>query len=438
MRRTILIISFLLVLTLLLSNCNIPPNNENNTTDNQTENTNESSNTAETEIDEFEAVRENKEAWLSYGLSAYESEKKPENLKKFFTDRANMTYLTLYDHMFEYDSEKSIPVAEALFKFICDEYGKDALTDTEKRIEYKSAYLRSLGLDMEYAQTAEVEEFFISMDFSKTATYQYVMSFDNVTYYFKDFSVGSPAQYHAFLYHNTTGLWKLVQYLKTNNLNTGLDTDRQFNFYMNFNDSGFSETKYDTGNMYINDSYSALHEAVHAIGITQKDNIWLSEGICNYFGKMLGFNSQIAAASIQILTKVKQGYFDDRANAGDISAITYKTVYERYTEAGGKLDSVDNFDLFLYNNITVKIELNTNQYTTLADRYKIINGKECSSVGEELSYEQATSLVAYLAEIYGIEAVMQAYQTQDIEKTFGKNYESLKADWISYLELRAR
>ena len=32
-----------------------------------------------------------------------------------------------------------------------------------------------------------------------------------------------------------------------------------------------------------------------------------------------------------------------------------------------------------------------------------------------------------------IEKLLDAYHSQDIEKTFGKGYEELKSDWLAYL-----
>ncbi len=389
----------------------------------------------ETEPDPFGNIRESKETWLAYGLSAYENRKEPENLKEFFADGANMTYLTLYEHMFTFDSETSISVAEALFAFICDEYGVDALLDVEKRCAYKTAYLRSLGLDTEYVQLPEVEAFFNGMEFSSNATYPYIIAFDNVTYYFKDFGAGSPAQYHGFLYFSTTGLFEMIEYMKDNHVSDGLDTEREFNYYMTFDGSGYSKTLYANGDMYINESYSTLHEAVHAMGIgmKEKDNIWLSEGICNYFGRSLGFNDQIAASYIQILTMVQQGYFDDLINKGDASAILRKAVYDGYVNGGGRLDSADAFDFRLYSDVTARVELNSGSYVTLGEAYEIANKTAIESVGDEISYEQSTSLILYLVDTYGIDKVLEAYHTQDIVGAFGKGYEELKADWLGYL-----
>lgn len=427
MKTKIFCVALLLLMAMLIVSCtnnrDLPQNEETLTSDVSTDKP----------TDPFALLRSSGEEWISYGLSAYENGKQAENLKEFFSDRANMTYLTLYDHLFVYDKEKSVSVAEALFAFIYDEYGTEAVINLEKRCEYKNAYLRSIGVDIQYTNAPEVEAFFASMDFSCNSRYKYIISFDNVTYYFKDFSAGSSTQYHGFLYYSTTGLSEMIEYMKSNNLSEGFDTERKFNYYMTFDGSGYNKTVYSTGNMYINDSYSTLHEAVHAMGVTDGGNIWLSEGICNYFGKSLGFNDQIAASYIQLLTMAKQGYFDEQANAGKEEYVLYKKVYEYYIARGGKMDSIDTFDLRLYTDVNARVELDAGTYKTLGYVYKLINKTDCNAIGSELSYEQATSLVLYLADTYGSQKVLEAYRTQDIESALGKGYEELKSDWLSYL-----
>ena len=424
-------IAILLLMAMLLGSCistpDLPQDTEPPTLDSSTDTS------TETPEDPFELLRSSGEEWISYGLAAYEDGKQVANLKEFFSDRTNMTYLTLYDHFFTYDEAKSVPVAEALFAFIYDKYGAEAVLNLEKRCEYKSEYLKSLGLELEYTNASEAEALLASMDFSSNTTYKYIISFDNVTYYFKNFDVGSPTQYHGLLYFNTVGLYKMLNYLEENELDEGLDTNREFHYYMLFDGSGYSQTRYPSGNMYINDFSNTLHEAVHAMGVTKKDNIWLSEGLCNYFGKSLGFNDQIAASYIQLLTMTKQGYFDEQANAGNAQYVLYKSVYENYTAQGGKMDSVDTFDFRLYTDVNAKVELETDFYNTISNTYKLVNGKDYDGVGAELSYNHATSLVLYLVDTYGIEEVLDAYHSQDIVATFGKGYEELKADWLTYL-----
>lgn len=77
--------------------------------------------------------------------------------------------------------------------------------------------------------------------------------------------------------------------------------------------------------------------------------------------------------------------------------------------------------------------METDFYNTIGDTYKLVNGSDYEGVGAELSYNQAASLVLYLVDTYGIEEVLDAYHSQDIEETFGKGYEELKSDWLTYL-----
>ena len=116
MKTELSFIAILLLMAMLLGSCSntpgLPENTEPPTSDNSTDTP------TETPEDPFELLRLSEEEWISYGLAAYENDKEVENLKEFFSDRANMTYLTLYDHFFTYDKTKSVPVAEALFAFI--------------------------------------------------------------------------------------------------------------------------------------------------------------------------------------------------------------------------------------------------------------------------------------------------------------------------------
>jgi len=413
-----------------------PPVLEESTLPSESEIADESAVPVETEpseTDPFFEVRKSDEKWLAYGLAAYEENRESADLSEFFSKTANMSYLTLYDHWFVYDKEAVIPAAEALFRFIYENHGADALLDKEKRIQYKSEYLRSLGLDMDYLQQPEVEHFFANMKFSSTETYPYIMSFDNVTYHFKDFGEGSPSLYNAYLYNNTAALHKMIAYLKDNGLDENLNTERDFKYYMILDVGSHSQTKYATGDIIINDGASTLHEAMHAMGIYDLSNIWLGEGICDYFGKILCFNDQATSSVMQIMRNAAAGAYDEREAAGDIAAAYWKKAYSRYTSEGGLLTNLSSFDMRLYTDCLAALDGEGVYFETIGEVYEKINGRY-EGTGGELTYNQAASFVAYLADAYGIKEVMRAYRTQDIEEVFGKNYEELKKEWILYLE----
>ncbi len=437
MKKQMLIGALTLTAVLLFSACNDQPPTPPTSTDSDTlPITTEQ--VTEAPVDPFAAVRESDELWLSYGLAAYENQTEPQDLTEFFSVLTNQSYLTLYDDMFAYDPEKSVPVAEAFFRFVCDEYGVDALLDKDKRCEYKTAYLQSFGSELDYIQSPELEEFFSSMSFSVDDTdgaefpYEYV--WDHIHYYFKNFDAGSISGYHSTLYYTTTGLQKMVQYMDSLNAGDLLDTDREFHFYMTLN-GGASKTTPSNGHMYINVGVSALHEAVHSmgIGLTERRNIWLYEGLCNYFGRQLGFDPLVKTNQIVIFRMIGAGIYDEQAASGDQIAIQSKAVYDTYVSRGGKLDSVETFDIKLYTDVCAKLEFEFGGYKTMGDTWKEINQSEINSVGSDLSYDQATSMVHYLVDTYGIDKVLDAYRTQDMTAAFGKDYEALKAEWLEYL-----
>ena len=436
MKTRLLLVTVSLIATMVFGSCTKQPPTPPDGLDTGT-GTNTTEQVSEAPADPYEAVRESDEVWLSYGLAAYEAQNEPQDLKDFFSTQSNLSYLTLYDHMFTYDKEKSVPVAEALFKFICDEYGIDALLDTEKRCEYKTAYLRSIGSDLEYVQQSEIEGFLSSMDFSaddaEASEFPYIFTIDNIHYHFENFNDDSISAYHSFLYYNTTALRSMVQFLEGKDIHGRLDADREFHFYMTM-EGGMSHTTYADGKMYINDGGAALHEAVHAMGIHLKNHIWLSEGICGYLGDFLGFDPRTATSRIQTMNMVGQGYLDEQIASGNQSAILFKAIYDEYIARGGSLESPEAFDSKLFLEVNVKVEIDAGGVlTTLGQAWADLNHTACTAVGAELSYGQAASLVSYLADTYGLDRVLEAYHTDDVVSALGKDYESLKSEWLEYL-----
>lgn len=429
MKRSIRTLSFALLIAILMSACT--PTQAPVPTSQVT--------TADTEpaTDVFAAVRESSETWLAHGLRAYESGKEPMNLRAFFTsNQLNLSYLTLYEHLFVYDEASSITVAEALFRFICDEYGPEALTDLTKRTEYKTAYLQSLGIDTAYTNPPEMETLFASMKFWRQSEYKYILSFDNIHFYFPDFTV-HPSTYNGLTYYTVIALKNMIAFLEENGFTEYANPDRDFHFYMPL-EGGNSYTK-ENGMMYINDPGTLQHEAVHAMGIMALPHLWLREGICTYIGQTL-FETQWNSARIfEPVALAAQGYYDAAAASGDALAVMRKTIAQKYLAAGGVLeltaDGLSKFDFRLYYDLVALYELETKQYETLYDVFIAINPTHSGQeyIGQDLSYAQAGSMVAYLVEDYGLENVLKAHETQDLKETFGKDYEALKADWLAYL-----
>ena len=435
MKRIILFVSAVILLSSLIS-CDTQ---NSATEDTVSPNTSVSETIAETEASLYDRVWDAYEMWLIKGLKAYENQKTPADMTEFFSVEENIWYLTLYDHMFEYDNKTSTDIAEALFKFICDTYGPDALFDLDKRVEYKNAYLKSLGIFDTYVQDVEMEKFLTTMYFSKTAKeYPYHMSYGNIHYYFKDFETGyefecAPFDFYEYLYNNTQGMIEMIDTIKELGLAEYFYTERDFYFYMAFDGQPVSYTTFDKGRMYINDESSSLHEAIHAMEIGEGKNIWLSEGICEYFSLGFYFNTMYDSSYISYFQWLLDGYYDYDIEQGDQALLYQKRLAQAYLDAGGILDVNMPINYQLLYDAGSRIDLEYRSENTLGAAYESLNGVNNKLVGSELTYPQAASMVFYLADTYGIETVVAACASDDLELHFGKTYEELKTEWIEHL-----
>ena len=396
----------------------------------------ETKQTEQTTKDAFSMLRNSDETWIYYGLKAYEEKVEPQDVSAFFKNSEGMSYLTLYETVFVTNPDKAIAVSEDFFRYVVENYGADEILNKEKRVEYKSEYLKTIGLKYTYPQPKEAETLLSSMVLTKTndKDFPFKITLDSCSYYFKDLMPnGSISPTHGFLYYNTKGLNTLIKTLEEMGINKYLDKYEGFEYYMTFSNSPLSKTDFQTGKMHINDFSAALHESLHAMGIKSKENLWLSEGICEYFGKALGFQQQTDAAYIQILSMAGKGAYNELAQNGNKSALRYIKTAEIYKNKGGKYDSLESFDPLLFMDSFAKAEMELNFYSTIQEAYTVGGNDQTKYIGGDMSYSQAGSLVAHLINTYGLEKVFSAYETQDIIGCFEKDQNTLKNEWISTL-----
>lgn len=396
----------------------------------------ESKQTAETKEDEFSILRSSGETWINHGLKAYEEKNEPQDVTAFFKSQEDVGLLTLYETVFETAPDKAIKVSEDFFRYVIENHGANEILNKEKRVDYKNEYLKSLGLQIKYSQPIECEKLLSSMVLTKTndKDFPFKITLDFCTYFFKDLMPnGSISPTHGFLYYNTKGLNNLIKALEEKGLNKYLDSNKEFHFYMTFSDSPLSKTDFQSGKMYINDFSAALHESLHAMGIKNKENLWLSEGICEYFGKALGFQQQTDAAYIQILQMAEKGLYNEAAANGNESALRYVKTAEIYKKKGGQYDSLEKFDPQIFMDSFAKAEIELNSYSTIKETYFIGGDNQTNYIDGGMSYSQAGSFVAHLIDTYGLETVFSAYETQDILGCFEKDLNALKKEWLSAL-----
>ena len=395
--------------------------------------------------DPFEAVRDTGEEWIRYGLAAYDAGKEVPDMSSFFSGIANNilelhSYLCLYDDLFVYDPENAVPIAETFFDFVVRHYGVDALPDVERRCEFRTAYLKSIGIDFDFTALTELPELqemdrvMSGLDCHSNSYYKYILQLNNATYYFGDYT-DLYWTYPSIVYFKNVALNKMIAYLNENGYSEWMNTGKHFYYFMTLQRGSPSATNGASHIMTINDYTAMLHESVHSMGINNAANIWLSEGLCNYFGRALGFDLYYdSMITWSELKNAEAGYFDEGAAAGDAYSQRMKREFEEYVERGGTFETPASIDWQILYDLEAKTELGM-ETSTLGDTYKEVNnGRECTGVGAELTYNQATSLVLYLVSTRGLEKVMNAYRRQAITANLGKDYEGLKAEWLEYLQ----
>ncbi len=80
-----------------------------------------------------------------------------------------------------------------------------------------------------------------------------------------------------------------------------------------------------------------------------------------------------------------------------------------------------------------KAEIETNVFQTIGEVYRAEYKNEYTLPGSDLSYTQAACVVGYLVDEFGLETVLTAYQTQDLEGTFGMDADAIVKAWRSTL-----
>ena len=386
---------------------------------------------------DYSLIENSQEQWLKVGLDSYLNNKEVKtDPTTFFADIMNLSYLTLYNDFYILERDIFEDVSALFFEYVITNYGYDALFDLDKRVEYKDAYIKSLGIETGYPNNKDSELHMSGMVCSSNAAYELIMELNGAVYYFKDVSaLGSYSNLHATIYYNSLALDSLREFVSQNGVEEYIKIPLRYHYIMSFK-AGETVSYTESNNlMHINATSSMLHESAHASGIRSNgvNNLWLSEGLCEYFGKIQGYDTMVTLGYYRMLTYANMGAYDAAAAGGDVSAIRAKNACIKYRESAAIPISIDDFDLRLFFDSLAYAELSL-EYTTVSDTYARVNGREYTGEGAELTYAQCGSFVTYLIDRYSIDSVLRVCNDYSaLESAFGKSYDELYADWINYI-----
>ncbi|MBR3692603.1 MAG: hypothetical protein IKL89_07925, partial [Clostridia bacterium] len=367
------------------------------------------------DADAINDLRKSDELWIAHGLAAWEADKEPEDLSRIFYDQNSVDYLTLYDHMFAYDEEISRTVAEEFFRFVAEKHGLAAILDKDMRIAYKSEYLRSLGLEYDYPQSAEIEAFFRDIEFHSDDRYDFIFTHEAASFCFPDLSLTATSQYRYFIFYTTDFIRKFAEFIQKEQLSSYFTADRRMAFHCEELGMGGYSTTSAKGYIILRGGFAvAPHEAVHAMANYSPAtgaNRMLGEGLAEYFTKVLDLSTLNRENTFSICRSAARGLYDTSAAHGHESARLYIALSKAYTAAGGKLDSPESFDAELYAHLAALYDRNFGFPDSVLDAAIAINVTNLPPFdGSELTYAESCSFVAWLIDQYDLKTVLDAWQ----------------------------
>ena len=379
---------------------------------------------------DFPEIEASHEEWLKVGLSYYLDDAKLNFDAAAYFAENGYGVLALYNDWFTYDPKAAKPVAALFFRYVMENYGYEALFDLDKRIEYKDAFLKSVSPELSYRNDPDAERLLSGMICDSNANYKYIIRLEGATYRFVHIN-HEITLIHRMIYNKTIAVARLKEYIRSiegYEKYFDLSGDLKYNVPLQ---GGASSTKNSTGIMTINDTYAMLHETVHAVSLySNKEALWLSEGMADYLSKGLGFDDLVDQTHYLALFYIEQGMYDSYIAAGETNALRYREIHRLYTERGGTFATPDEVDNLLYIDVFAAAEFAMPHAETIGSVYESLNGKPYEGQGGELTYKQAASFTRYLIDRCGIETVLAVLNDYDrMEELFGASYDALYAAW---------
>ena len=391
------------------------------------------------------ALRESDELWISYGLAAWENNVKEEDISYIFYDTEAIKYLSLYDHMFIYDAELSIPVAEQFFRFVAEEYGLKAILNTELRRDYKNRYLKSLGFRFQYNINEKAEILLREMDFESDETYKYILSNEKFRFClpdlrkYPDAHIEAVWDYWDYFYAISDFMDAFTALVKNQDLTEYFDIGRRVDYRCDLLGEVENSAVSEDGTVDLASFYDACCEAVKVYAkFSAEDgaNRMLGEGLARYFSGAHGINWIHQNYQCRIpLGNAAKGSYDSAAAAGDEEAQRIIAIYNLCELAGGYYSAADYVDESVFVHVSALVDRDYGQPETILEAAEAAAGAEIEAfTGSELTLAESESFVTWLISSYDYKTVLEAWKNDDFAGTFGKSYRTLKAEWQEFLK----
>lgn len=368
------------------------------------------------------AIAESGELWLEAGMACYTGEiALTLDMAEFLADSGGWIYLQLSDDLFFVDPGTAGQMAGHFFTFVMENYGWDALFDVSRRPEYKDAFVKSYFPEKSYTNPAE--EIFAAMD-CRSENGQYIITLAGADYITAADNYLSGGSRTLILYNGLA--WQALAPALTELDPTGkyFDTTRKLIYDLALGGDA-SLTQAGTGSMTVSTYDAMLHQTLHAYGLTDRrdDHHWLTEGLCEYFGKALGYDQWVTSNYHYMAALAAAGRLTSMT--AEVYALRYQREAEAYTAMGGSIADADSFSMPLLLHAKARCDQLYGE-----PPYPQV----CCLGMDTLTEAEAASLTMYLIDRHGIDAVLAVWADYDsFASAFGGSLDDIMAAWQAWL-----
>lgn len=301
----------------------------------------------------------------------------------------------------------------------------------------------------------------VTVEWKASDEYDFLVKAGNMTYMINldDYYLRTEEDVHNFIEHSLEAKEKIDTYLRESGAAEYIE-ERRFTIKKYTVCEGVARERSRTKSenyMDINVSIDSwAHEYAHTMTMDLDDkrdsdgyirdgfHVY-TEGIAEYLGRIIDdecyyweyYNEEYAR---DISNRGSDGESENNAQKEAIENKIVEEYKKKYPTPEKMADAYFPYYYLMLAKVSVQYmeneELTEEEYQTyFPSLYKVYNLPASSrNLGDELSYEQAGSFVAYLSETYGFDMVIKAYMNgENFEESYGKSYEELKEDWIQWI-----
>lgn len=379
------------------------------------------------------------EPWMIHGLRSvlFNDSQDHSDLSDYYANNNDLKILSLFGAYFypEFNENRELHIAEStaasLVDFILKKYDYETLVDGTTP-EHKTEWLHHIGVDKSFEQPDEND--LAGFSFSRSDKYPIIINTDDACYnlIFLEDELSSANDIRNFIINNKTGRRTVLSYLDANTSenNQMINANAFYRYYIGDYAVNHSSVR---GEIELNNSiWAHLHEAVHVM--IRPEKLIVFEGLANYLSMLVYSDPFIKENIFDMFVTIQHQFNNGVINESDAE---YKAL-KYFKDSGGNVGSPEGINLHLYCDTSAFINLSM-EFGGPSERspiYEIHNISESKRVdGDELSYMQACSFIAFLLEKHTLDDLLDFGRSSvSFQEVFGNTYEDAKSDWIRHLE----